>query len=163
MNVEEIMSRPAITCRSNDSLSTPAQLMWEHDCGAIPVTDEEGRLVGVITDRDICMATYTRGSAPASIPVADAMAREVFSSRVSDSLQTIEQLMGDKQIRRVPVVDGDNRPIGMVSVNDLARYAASPQQNDGEDRELARMLASICAPRTQSSQQSGMLQRTAAE
>lgn len=148
MTVQEIMSKPAVTCRSTDSLHFAAQLMWEHDCGAIPVTNEEGKLVGIVTDRDICMATYTQGKAPQDMRVADAMAKQVFAGRFNDSLESIEALMSEKQIRRVPIVDGDKRPIGIVSMNDIARYTATANKKSGLEHMIARTLAAICRPRT---------------
>lgn len=147
MNIQEIMSQPAITCRHDDTLNVAAQLMWERDCGAIPVTDDDGRIVGIVTDRDICMATYTSGRAPQAVRVADAMAKQVFSCHAQDSLEEAERLMSDKQIRRVPIVDGDNRPIGLLSINDLARHAAAARQKDGLEREVTQTLAAICQPR----------------
>jgi CBS domain-containing protein len=148
MNIQEIMSKPAVTCRQNETLNAAAQLMWERDCGVIPVTDDDGKLVGIVTDRDVCMATYTKGSPPQAIPVSDVMTRKVFSCHADDSLNAAERLMGEKQIRRVPIVDGDNRPVGMLSLNDVARHAASRSKN-GLDRELAQTLAAICEPRAQ--------------
>jgi CBS domain-containing protein len=73
------MNKPAVSCRPSDTLSVAAQAMWDHDCGAIPVANDDGRLVGIITDRDICMATYTKGRAPQTISVKEVMAKDVTS------------------------------------------------------------------------------------
>lgn len=147
MRIQEIMSQPVVTCRPSDTLSAAAQLMWEHDCGAIPVTGEDGALVGIVTDRDICMAAYTQGRSLQAIPVSSAMARHVFTCHPEDALDAVEQLMSDKQIRRVPVVDRDNRPVGLLSLNDIARHAASAARKDGLERAAIRTLAAICQPR----------------
>ena len=149
MNIQEIMSKPAVTCHSNDTLNTAARLMWEHDCGALPVVDDEGGTIGMITDRDICMAAYTQGSPLHSIEVSQAMAREVFSCRIKDSLETAEQLMSEKQVRRVPVVNGDNRPVGVLSLNDIARHATVSRKKNGLDHEVTQTLAAICRPRAE--------------
>ena len=61
MKVEQVMNRNVKTCRSSDSLDRAAQLMWENDCGCVPIVDDEGRGVGMVTDRDVCMAAYTQG------------------------------------------------------------------------------------------------------
>lgn len=148
MNVQEIMTRPVVTCRPTDSLHFAAKLMWEHDCGAIPVIDDTGKLVGIVTDRDICMATYTQGKAPQAIAVTEAMAKQVFSGRFNDSLESLERLMSDKQIRRIPIVDGNQRPIGIVSMNDIARYTASASKKGNLEHMFARTLAAICRPHT---------------
>lgn len=147
MKIQDIMTQPATTCMPGDPLNVPAQLMWEHDCGAVPVVDEDGSIVGMITDRDICMAAYTQGSTLQDIPVAEVMATKVFSCTADDSLDAAEKLMSDKKIRRLPVLNGDNRPIGVVSVNDIARYAASSRKKNGVERALTKTLAAICEPR----------------
>lgn len=154
MKIREIMNKPAVICRQDDTLNVPAQLMWERDCGAIPVADGEGRLVGIITDRDICMATYTKGSTLQGIPVAEAMAGQVFSCHEGDSLETAEGLMSDKRVRRVPIVDSENRPVGMLSLSDIARHAAATRQTNGLDREVTQTLAAICQPRAQATEPS---------
>lgn len=147
MNVQEIMSKPAVTCHPSDSLNTAAQLMWEHDCGAVPVVNDDGAVIGMITDRDVCMAAYTRGTSLQAIPVANAMATSVFSIHGQDSIEAAERMMSDKQVRRLPVVDGDNRPVGVLSLNDIARYAASTRKKNGLDREVTQTLAAISKPR----------------
>lgn len=146
MNVEQVMSRPVYTCNATDSLSTAARLMWERDCGAIPVVDEMGELVGIVTDRDICMAAYTQGKPLQTIPVATAMSGRVYSCKPDDSIESVEQLMQENQIRRVPVVDGGKRPIGFVSLNDLARDAKSRHET-GVEREFVQTMAAICERR----------------
>lgn len=146
MRIKEIMSHPAVTCPTTGTLDQAARLMWEFDCGIIPVTDDEGRLAGVVTDRDICMAAYTRGEPLNAIPVTTAMARSAVAIHEGDSIEQAEQLMRDRQVRRLPVLDGDRRPVGLVSLNDLARRAALAQKS-GVDRELVRTLAAVCQPR----------------
>lgn len=157
MNIQDIMSKPTATCRPNDTLETAARLMWDHDCGAIPVVDADQRIVGIITDRDICMASYTQGSALHLLPVSDTMAKQVYSCHAEDPLDVAEGLMSDKQIRRLPVVDDDRRPVGMLSINDIARYAASSsRKKKGLDRELTKTLAAICEPREPAIQESAI-------
>lgn len=147
MRIEQVMNQPAVTCSTSDNLSTAAQLMWEHDCGILPVVDDNRHLAGVITDRDICMAAYTQGKALREIPVSEIMAKQVFSCRPEDSVDAAENLMGQKQVRRVPVTDGDGRPVGVLSLNDLARDASRAREKDGAGRKLVQTLAEICQPR----------------
>ena len=119
VNVAELMSRPAVACSAVDNLSDAAQLMWDHDCGLVLVTDDRQHLVGVITDRDICMATYTRGRAPASIAVSEVMARDVASVPVSASVEDAAQIMAERQVRRLPVLSADEELVGVIAINDL--------------------------------------------
>jgi CBS domain-containing protein len=149
MRVDEIMTAPAITCRATDHLATAARAMWEDDCGCIPVVDDDGRLKGLITDRDLCMATYTRGQPLHAIPIDAAMAREAFSCRSHDDIAKVLDLMRNKQIRRIPVVDDTGRPTGVVSLGDIARAATN---EDASRRGLScenvvRTIAEICEPR----------------
>ncbi len=123
MNVGEMMTRQVRTCSPNDSLNTVAQLMWENDCGCIPVVDAEGKAVAMITDRDICMAAYTQGQPLMSMPVSSAASQCVVTVGENESMDAAEGLMQKHQIRRIPVVDATGKPIGIVSMNDLARHA----------------------------------------
>jgi CBS-domain-containing membrane protein len=122
--------------------------MWEHDCGAIPVMGDDDRIIGIVTDRDICMAAYTQGRPLYAIPVHDAMAKEVFTCRPDDSVEDAEHLMGEKQVRRLPVLDGAGQLVGMLSVGDIARELGASRRK-GVIRELVRSLAAICTPRAQ--------------
>jgi len=142
MNVQEIMTTPARCCTDKATLTVPAQLMWDHDCGMVPVIDAEGALVGVITDRDICMAAYTRGQALAAISVSEVMSRGVHTIHAEESLDATERAMSAFGVRRLPVVDSDDRPLGVVSMNDLARAIAT-RRRDGQAHELVETLAAI--------------------
>jgi CBS domain-containing protein len=155
MNVQTVMSSPVMTCRPSDNLDVPAKVMWDQDCGVVPVTNDDGEIVGMVTDRDICMAALLRGSSLSEIPVSSAMADEVFSCKEEDSLAAVERLMREHQIRRVPVVDSDNHAIGIVTLNDIARQAASARTTNGLDREITQTLAAIGRgrPRMQTSEE----------
>ena len=131
--------------------------MWDNDCGVIPVTDDDGRVVGMITDRDICMAAYIRGKAPQIIQVSEVMAKEVFSCNSDDLLSTAERIMNEKQVRRVPVLDGDNSLVGVLSLNDIARYAVTTKKKNGLERDLVHTLARICQPRSRAAQAAELL------
>lgn len=123
LNVSEMMTRGVRTCCPDDSLNSAAQLMWQNDCGCVPVVDSDGRAIGMITDRDICMAAYTQGQPLGDMLVASAASREIMTMRENESLDAAEALMQKHKIRRIPVVDADRRPVGIVSMNDLARHA----------------------------------------
>ena len=120
--------------------------MWDHDCGSIPIVDQDGRLRGIITDRDICMAAYTQGKPIQEIPVGAAMAAHVLVCHVDDSLEMAGQLMREGQVRRIPVIDNDGRPAGIVSLNDVTR-AAADQRRSTVDREVVETMAAVGEPR----------------
>lgn len=151
MRARALMTAPVATCHPSDSLDHAAHLMWEHDYGAIPVVDEHGALVGIVTDRDIAMAAYTRGEALRSISVSTAMAEVVFSVDAEASLEEVEELMRAKQVRRIPVIEDGGKtgakPIGMISLNDIARHANDGKRTASTDRKLVETMAEICSPR----------------
>jgi CBS domain-containing protein len=151
MNVSELMTSAVKACSTNDNLQRAAQIMWENDCGIVPVVDGEGRVVGMVTDRDICMAAYMHGQPLWQIPVSNTMATKVHGVRESDPIDVVETLMRRVQVRRVPVVDGDGRLKGILSMNDLARHAhrsTSRKANGLSGDSIMQTLAAICEPRT---------------
>lgn len=156
MNVEQIMSRPVITCRASDTLNSAAGLMWENDLGALPVVDDDGAIAGMVTDRDVCMATYTSGKSISTICVRDAMSTNAISCMPSDTLGDAELKMAEAQIHRLPIVDSRKRPIGMVSIYDIARATAGLGKRQAI--ETLGTLTAICAPR-----QAGTLQKVKTE
>ena len=122
--IERDMSAQVFTCAPSARLPDVARIMWDKDCGFVPVVKPAtGELVGVITDRDICMAAYTKGRPIALIAAEDVMTRQVHSCRPDDELAAVHDLMREHQVRRLPVVDGKRRPVGVLSVNDLAVHA----------------------------------------
>jgi CBS domain-containing protein len=144
MNVTGLMSQPVCACRDEESLRTAAERMWEHDIGVLPVVDDGGRLVGVVTDRDICMTAYLRGQTLEQCRIDSAMTREVASCHCETSVEDAQELMRQLQIRRLPVVDDQGRPVGMLSLNDLALAAARAESGRlGLQRE--GVLATLAA------------------
>jgi CBS domain-containing protein len=123
--------------------------MWEKDIGAVPVVDDSGRLIGIVTDRDIAMATYLRGATLWNIPVTSLMTTEVITAHTSDSINDVSGLMSRRQVRRVPIVDDQGVLIGIVSLNDLAGAATGREPDGGiSEHEVADALRAICAPRS---------------
>jgi CBS domain-containing protein len=146
MSIQDLMTQTVHTCNPGDSLHRAAQLMWEHDVGVLPVVDTDGRVVGMITDRDVCMAAYTRGGALADHPVSVAMSRRVHACSASDTVATAEDIMQHYQVRRLPVIKG-GRLVGIISLNDLALAAKRKKKNGASAQDVAQTLASICEHR----------------
>src|SRR5579872_7359488 len=105
MNVFEVMTRRVFSCRPDDTLAGAAGAMWNHDIGCLPVVSENGELVGVITDRDICMAAYTREARLDEVDVASVMSRGPHTCKPDQSVAEAEEIMRLDRIRRTPVVD----------------------------------------------------------
>jgi CBS domain-containing protein len=100
----------------------------------------------MITDRDICMTAYSRGLALSAILVSDAMSMVAYSCRATDSIEAVERLMRDKHVRRVPIVDLNNRPVGLLSLDDLARDAITRKQSEVE-HAFVQTMAAVCERR----------------
>ncbi len=122
MKVADLMTPDVKTCTIHDSLNGAARVMWDHDCGCAPVVDAQGKLVGIVTDRDICMAAYTQGVSLGSIPVERVMSPKVISCSRTDDLDTAHRLMRTHEIHRIPVVDSRSRPIGILSLSDVINH-----------------------------------------
>jgi len=152
MNVLEIMTRDVASCRETDALAEAARLMAELDCGCIPVTADavSRKVIGIVTDRDICLASYRTGKPLSELRVRDAMATPVRTCAADASAAEAEYVMRDAQVRRLPVVDERGALVGIVSLADLAREAEHERRlsNPPLSRiEIGATLAAICAPR----------------
>jgi CBS domain-containing protein len=147
MRIEELMSDDVQYCSPNDTLDAAARLMWDNDCGCVPVCTSDGspRVVGMITDRDICMSALFNGKPLADLRVSEAMSREIHVCRPADSPVAVERLMRDRQIRRVPVADPSGALLGLISLADLARCVARQTLSNADisGAELTTTLAAI--------------------
>src|SRR5581483_11479218 len=124
MQVSDVMSRDVVVVSPDDSLRQAAYRMDEFNVGALPVCDGE-RLVGIVSDRDMVVRCTPAGASPDRTPVADAMTDEVCWCFEDDPVEEVEEAMARMQIRRMPVVDGHKRLVGMVSLGDLATDRAA--------------------------------------
>jgi CBS domain-containing protein len=145
MNVGSMMSRNVITCRPEHSLSDAAKIMWESDCGSVPVVDDSGKAIGMITDRDICMAAFMRDQSPSKLTVSSVLTNKLVVVHESDSVEAAEQQMQQHQVRRLPVTDQGGKPVGMLSLNDLARSVLHGQRSGAE--KVLETLVAIGTPR----------------
>jgi len=138
-------------CETHQTLNTAAQLMWDNDIGCVPILDNDSRVVGMLTDRDVCMAAYIQGMALTGSLVTSAMSKQVFSCALDDDIATAEKLMREKQVRRLAVIDAQGRLAGIISLNDIAREGERETElkktREVSDAEIARVMASVCAPR----------------
>jgi len=151
VKVRDLMATDVKCCAAYNTLNTAAQLMWDNDIGCVPVVDQDGHVIGMLTDRDVCMAAFIQGVPLTGSLVTSAMSKEVFSCTPDKDIAEAEKLMREKQIRRLPVIDAQRRVIGIISLNDIAREgereAEMKKTREVSDAEIARVMASVCAPR----------------
>jgi len=141
------LMRSAQACAPSDNLSHASRLMWELDVGFLPVCDRGGNLVGVITDRDVCMAAYTRGQALGDIQVWSTMSTQILTVTPNAPLEDILALMRRRQVRRIPVVENE-RLLGVITLADIALYLDTPDTPTSASLALSATLAAISAPRS---------------
>ena len=130
MRVKELMTSDVKSCGLDTNLAAAAKIMWEEDCGAVPVTDAQGQVVGIITDRDICIAGATRFRGEGEIPVGDVISKALFTCAPSDDARAALETMRLRRIRRLPVVDQSGRLTGILSLHDIAAQARSSKGAD---------------------------------
>jgi CBS domain-containing protein len=121
LQIHQLMTTAVRCCRPTDSLNDVARIMWEEDCGCVPVTDERGRVLGMVTDRDVCVAAYTQGLRLAELPAHLAMSQGAARCLPTDDLETALRAMAARQVHRLPVVDVEERVIGLLSLSDVLR------------------------------------------
>lgn len=136
LRCREIMTREVATAAPQTSLREAAQILRDKDIGVLPITNETRRLVGILTDRDIVVRAVAEGKDTAETRAADAMTNEVFTVSADDYVVKAIRLMGDKQIRRVPVTNAQGELEGIVSLADIALELE-------DDREIAEALEDI--------------------
>jgi CBS domain-containing protein len=141
MNVSHVMTAHPVTCRPDDSLREAAGLMWERDVGCLPVVDGDGRLLGILTDRDVCMSAFARDAPLSAIAVTVAMAERVYACAADDPAELAAHVMAAQGVRRLPVLDATGRLIGIVSLDALAGAAMS--RPDSAARAVAATLAAV--------------------
>lgn len=130
MKVKDVMSTPPVTCRTSSSVAEAAAEMWRHDCGALPVVDEHDTAVGMITDRDICIAVGTRDRRAADIPVQSVITGHLTYVHPDDQLSTALDAMQRERVHRLAVLDEQAHVVGVVSINDLVLRAGDQARDE---------------------------------
>jgi len=157
-SVNQVMTRDVQSCGPGDTLHRAAQIMWDRDCGAVPIVEASGRIAGIITDRDLAMGAYTQGLPLVAIPVARVASSAVHGVRVGSSMDEAVAVMRTRRVRRVVVLDESQKVAGIIALADVARYVSElgPSRKDA-----ALVLADLIA--TLSERRQGGPARRAAE
>lgn len=151
MRAQEIMTRDPACVTPRDPARRAAELMEQHDCGAVPVIEDgdSRRVVGVVTDRDIAVRGVARGRG-ADTRVEEIMSRDPECCEADDDIQAVEAVMKERQVRRVPIIDANGSLVGIVAQADLAL-----EDRAIDDREVGEVVERISEPnrrRTRSAQ-----------
>jgi CBS domain-containing protein len=117
------MNRAVASCRPDASLAAATALMWDHNCGQLPVVDDDGKVSAVITDRDICIALGTRNQRACELKVRDVTCRAAVVCHADDHLRSALKIMAAERVRRLPVVDHEGALVGVLSLDDVTLQA----------------------------------------
>ena len=147
MQVREIMTMEPTGCTPLTSLAVAASRMAEANCGILPVVNDKGVLVGVITDRDICLALSRTNRNALNVSVREVMTQKVVSVQPSDDLRQALARMRAARVRRVPVVDEAGHVTGLLSLDDVV--GRRPPVGDLGAREIVETLHDVCGRRPQ--------------
>jgi CBS domain-containing protein len=142
MKVREIMTSDVKACGPETNLAEAVALMWDRDCGVLPVVKSDGKVSGMITDRDICVAMVTRGQTADRIAVSDVTTGKAYTCSPDDDAVVALQTMKMRRVRRLPVVDAEGRLRGILSLNDVLTHAGAASST-----EIISTIASICEHR----------------
>lgn len=123
MKVKEVMTPDARAIWLTESLADAAKQMWENDCGVLPIIKDGRKVVGMITDRDICMAAAMRERSLSHISVEEIMNKTVFAAEADEDIERALQTMREHKIRRLPVLNPEGELEGIVSMNDIVLHA----------------------------------------
>jgi CBS domain-containing protein len=147
MTVRELQTSNVKTVSPDTDLAVVAKLMWEGDCGAVPVVTDDRKVIGMITDRDICIAAATRSKPPAEIRAGEVISTNhgVHAVKPDDDVRTALRTMRKHKVRRLPVVDREQRLAGIVSINDLAINASPSLPDSVPAQEFLETFQAICA------------------
>lgn len=144
MNVEQLMIREVVSCKPETDLAAIALMMWENDCGSVPVTDAGNHPIGMITDRDISIAGATRSCPLSEIRASSVKDGEVVSIHPGQDINEALALMSSAQVRRLPVVDDSGHLIGILSMSDiLARLPEGGAGGRSSDLSRERVIDAL--------------------
>lgn len=150
MKVQEAMTSDAKSCRPTTNLAEAGAIMWEHNCGTLPVVDSEDRVIGMITDRDLCMAAATRNRLASDMAVGEVVSGKVYACAPEDDVKSALKTMEQHQVRRLPVLTNNGRLAGILSLDDVviqAQEGNGKQTHEFSYADVLRTLKVICAHR----------------
>ena len=135
MKVRDVMMDRPYYCQPDNNLGSATELMWNGNCGFLPVQSADGKVIGVITDRDICIALGTRNSLASDVGVGEVMSGKLYSCAPDDDIHMALQTMREAKIRRLPVIAPNGTLVGVLSMDDIL-FRAVPR-SPGKEPELS--------------------------
>jgi CBS domain-containing protein len=148
MKVQDVMTYNVQSCRPETNLAEAAMQMWRGDFGILPVVADGQKVVGVITDRDICMAAATKHRDPTGIRVKEVISGKVYGCSPDTDIREALKIMQQKQVRRLPIISAeDGKLAGILSMNDVALKATMGRRAELSAEDVENTLQAICTHR----------------
>ncbi|HTT23339.1 MAG TPA: CBS domain-containing protein [Candidatus Sulfotelmatobacter sp.] len=123
MKVKDVMMRTAASCSGEMNLGAAVKILWDRNCGILPVVDAGQQVIGVITDRDICIALGTRNRLPGEITVGEVASSRLVACRPDDDIRLALASMAEAKVRRLPVLAADGKLEGILSMDDIVIHS----------------------------------------
>ena len=164
MKVKEIMTANPKACTTTTNLAEAASFMWDYNCGILPVVADGGRIVGLITDRDMCIGGATKNRNLSNIAVEEIMTGNVYSCAPEDDVRKALETMQQRKVRRLPLVAPDGTLEGLLSINDItlnAKETTDKKVPEISFREVVQTYKAICAHSLPAEQASKSMTATA--
>ncbi len=143
MRVEDVMTKDVSVCSPGTNAAAAAEIMWNRDCGILPVLEDSGQLVGMVTDRDLFIALGTQNRNPSDLQVGAIMHREPSACSPEDDVRNALKTMANQRLRRLPVIDKSGAIKGIVSIDDVILQAKTETDGVFKD-DVIRTLQAIC-------------------
>jgi CBS-domain-containing membrane protein len=160
MRVQDVMTRNVKSCPPEASVDQAAMMMWDYDCGVLPVVDNEARVMGMITDRDIAIAAATRGRLTSQISVGEVMSGNVYACAEDEDIKSALNTMRREKVRRLPVINYEGRLAGILSLNDVVLRAEESRVGRAPEisqEDVMGTFKAICEHIRVQQQQAGMI------
>jgi signal-transduction protein with cAMP-binding, CBS, and nucleotidyltransferase domain len=123
MKVQDVMMGTPAVCGTETNLGAAVELLWNRNCGMLPIVDAQQKVVGVVTDRDLCVALGTRNRLPGDIKVGEIASGAVYSCRPGNDIHEALETMARQKVRRLVVVNEQGAPEGILSMDDVVLHA----------------------------------------
>ena len=160
MLVKDLMTRNVTSCHPENNLAELAELMWNERCGALPILDGSGKVTGIVTDRDICIALGTRNTRASEVLARDVSAPGYSSCGPNNDVRDALSTMATQEVNRLPVVDEAGQLVGILSIDDII-FRAGGGRSDLSDREIIDTLRAMREQRIHQVPQDGCQLRSA--
>jgi len=149
MKVQDVMMRTPACCTPETNLGAAVELLWSRNCGMLPVVDARQKVIGVVTDRDLCVALGTRNKLPGKMTVGEVVREEVHTCHAQDDIHVALVTMGQHKVRRLPVVDRDGVLEGILSMDNVILHTevgAWGRASELSHEEVIKALQRIYGP-----------------